>query len=64
MFSPRFSSGKKLKDEAEKPFWISFADLMTALMVMFLLVMSVALLKPFLKNNAQPMPAAMQSTNY
>jgi outer membrane protein OmpA-like peptidoglycan-associated protein len=44
MFSPRFSSGKKLKDEAEKPFWISFADLMTALMVMFLLVMSVALL--------------------
>ena len=44
MFSPRVSSGKKLKDEAEKPFWISFADLMTALMVMFLLVMSVALL--------------------
>jgi flagellar motor protein MotB len=32
------------KDEAEKPFWISFADLMTALMVLFLLVMSVALL--------------------
>ncbi len=32
------------KDEAEKPFWISFADLMTALMVLFLVVMSVALL--------------------
>lgn len=32
------------KEEGEKPFWISFADLMTALMVMFLLVMSVALL--------------------
>jgi outer membrane protein OmpA-like peptidoglycan-associated protein len=32
------------KDEAEKPFWISFADLMTALMVLFMLVMSVALL--------------------
>ena len=31
-------------DEAEKPFWISFADLMTALMVLFVLVMSVALL--------------------
>lgn len=30
--------------EAERPFWISFADLMTALMVLFLLVMSVALL--------------------
>lgn len=32
------------KDEAEKPFWISFADMMTALMVLFLVVMSVALL--------------------
>jgi outer membrane protein OmpA-like peptidoglycan-associated protein len=32
------------RDEAEKPFWISFADLMTALMVLFLVVMSVALL--------------------
>lgn len=36
--------GGRRKDEGEKPFWISFADLMTALMVMFLLVMSVALL--------------------
>lgn len=44
MLGPRITVGKKLKDEAEKPFWISFADLMTALMVMFLLVMSVALL--------------------
>lgn len=35
---------RSAKDEAEKPFWISFADLMTALMVLFLLVMSVALL--------------------
>ncbi len=35
---------RRHKDEAEKPFWISFADLMTALMVMFLLVMSVAVL--------------------
>jgi outer membrane protein OmpA-like peptidoglycan-associated protein len=32
------------KEEGEKPFWISFSDLMTALMVLFLLVMSVALL--------------------
>lgn len=44
MLRTRISAGKKIKDEAEKPFWISFADLMTALMVMFLLVMSVALL--------------------
>ena len=32
------------KDEAEKPFWISFSDMMTALMVLFLVVMAVALL--------------------
>ena len=32
------------KDEAEKPFWISFADLMSALMVLFLVVMSAALM--------------------
>lgn len=44
MFSSRIVIGRKAKDEGEKPFWISFADLMTALMVMFLLVMSVALL--------------------
>jgi outer membrane protein OmpA-like peptidoglycan-associated protein len=32
------------RDEAEKPFWISFSDLMTALMVLFLVVMGVALI--------------------
>jgi len=32
------------KEEAEKPFWISFSDLMTALMVLFLVAMAVALL--------------------
>jgi flagellar biosynthesis/type III secretory pathway M-ring protein FliF/YscJ len=35
--------GRK-KEEAEKPFWISFSDMMTALMVLFLVVMTVALL--------------------
>jgi outer membrane protein OmpA-like peptidoglycan-associated protein len=44
MLSARAAVRRNAKDEAEKPFWISFADLMTALMVMFLLVMSVALL--------------------
>lgn len=44
MFSSRIPFRRATKDEAEKPFWISYADLMTALMVMFLLVMSVALL--------------------
>lgn len=37
-------AARKNRDEAEKPFWISYADLMTALMVLFLVVMSVALL--------------------
>ncbi|MDR0528511.1 MAG: OmpA family protein [Zoogloeaceae bacterium] len=32
------------RDAAEQPFWISFSDLMTALMVLFLVAMSVALL--------------------
>lgn len=32
------------KGEAEKPFWISYADLMTALMVLFLVAMSVAMM--------------------
>lgn len=34
---------KRARDEAEKPFWISFADLMTALMVLFLVSVTVAL---------------------
>lgn len=44
MFRANFGGRRRGKDEAEKPFWISFADLMTALMVLFLVVMSVALL--------------------
>ncbi|MDP9043891.1 MAG: OmpA family protein [Pseudomonadota bacterium] len=35
---------RRVREEAEKPFWISFSDLMTALMVLFLVVMGVALL--------------------
>lgn len=34
----------KNRSEAEKPFWISYADLMTALMVLFLVALTVALL--------------------
>ena len=44
MFGPRVAIKRGGRDEAEKPFWISFADLMTALMVLFLVVMGVALL--------------------
>jgi outer membrane protein OmpA-like peptidoglycan-associated protein len=40
----RVMARRRRSDEAEKPFWISFADLMTALMVLFLVVMGVALL--------------------
>ena len=35
---------KPARDPAEKPFWISFSDLMTALMVLFLVAMAVALM--------------------
>jgi outer membrane protein OmpA-like peptidoglycan-associated protein len=44
MHSRGLVSKRRGRDEAEKPFWISFADLMTSLMVLFLVVMSVALL--------------------
>lgn len=32
------------REDGEKPFWISFSDLMTALMVLFLVAMAVALM--------------------
>jgi outer membrane protein OmpA-like peptidoglycan-associated protein len=44
MIGGRVRNSRGDQDEAEKPFWISFADLMTALMVLFLVVMAVALL--------------------
>lgn len=44
MFGSRYVVARKPRDEAEKPFWISYADLMSTLTVLFLLVMSVALL--------------------
>lgn len=39
----RIGPGKSNQSEAEKPFWISFSDLMTALMVLFLVAMVVAI---------------------
>lgn len=44
MLGSRRRPFKRHRDEAEKPFWISFSDLMTALMVLFLVAMAVALL--------------------
>lgn len=44
MLGTRHTPLHQHKEEAEKPFWISFSDLMSALMVLFLVVMGVALL--------------------
>ena len=44
MFGLKANRRKAGKEEAEKPFWISFSDLMTALMVLFLVAMAVALI--------------------
>jgi flagellar motor protein MotB len=45
MIGTRIAVGRRRgREEGERPFWISFADMMTALMVLFLVVMSVALL--------------------
>ena len=44
MLGIKVSAKRKGGDEAEKPFWISFSDLMTALMVLFLVAMAVALM--------------------
>lgn len=43
MFGNAFGVKKCRSDEAEKPFWISYADLMTAMMVLFLVVMVASL---------------------
>lgn len=40
----RMPTRRRGREEGEKPFWISFSDLMSALMVLFLVAMSVALL--------------------
>lgn len=44
LFGLRSRSRQPARDEAEKPFWISFSDLMTALMVLFLVALTVAML--------------------
>ena len=44
MLGLRVATPRRSREEGEKPFWISFSDLMSALMVLFLVAMSVALL--------------------
>lgn len=43
MFGRQGISTVRARDEGEKPFWISFADLMTAMMILFLVVMVASL---------------------
>lgn len=43
MFAMRTSGRGRSREEGEKPFWISFSDLMSALMVLFLIATTVAL---------------------
>jgi hypothetical protein len=38
------ANAQKMREDGEKPFWISFSDLMSSLMVLFLISMTVALL--------------------
>jgi outer membrane protein OmpA-like peptidoglycan-associated protein len=44
MFRIKMSPRKSEREEGEKPFWISYSDMMTALMVLFLVSLTVALL--------------------
>lgn len=44
MLGLRLPTATRGRDDGEKPFWISYSDLMSALMVLFLVVMSVSLL--------------------
>lgn len=44
MFGARSPAAQRSKTEGEKPFWISYADLMTALMILFLVVMIASLI--------------------
>lgn len=44
MFGARAPAVQRSKTEGEKPFWISYADLMTALMILFLVVMIASLI--------------------
>ena len=53
MFNRAYKKPKP-KDEAEKPFWISYSDLMTACMTLFLVVMAVTIV--FLEDKYKPKP--------
>lgn len=52
MFGIRALPSRK-KEEGENPFWISYADLMTALMILFLVLMVASLLSVTKKINSE-----------
>jgi outer membrane protein OmpA-like peptidoglycan-associated protein len=43
MLGNAFTRQRRSSSEAEKPFWISYADLMTAMMVLFLVAMAITI---------------------
>jgi len=45
VFGSRGARRRRSQDEGERPFWISFADLMSALMVLFLVVMASTIVR-------------------
>ncbi|WP_291994143.1 flagellar motor protein MotB [Candidatus Accumulibacter sp. ACC003] len=44
MLGMKMAQRRRAREDGERPFWISFSDLMSALMVLFLVAMTVALL--------------------
>ncbi len=44
MLGMKMAQHRRAREDGERPFWISFSDLMSALMVLFLVAMTVALL--------------------
>lgn len=52
----RSAVARRAKDEGEKPFWISYADLMSAMMVLFLVVMVVSIVMLVIAVRPKPGP--------
>lgn len=57
----RTATSRRGREEGEKPFWISFSDLMSALMVLFLVAMTVALVVVTEEKPQDPVPTPAAS---
>ncbi len=64
MFGNAFGVKKRRSDEAEKPFWISYADLMTAMMVLFLVVMVASLSSVYTTHSTRGARRKSQGTGH